>query len=225
MLRAINSFTVGMSWISPNHAAAQAPEFHLDVGIPSDKRPRPVRKVCDFTGSCPLLALDLEKMTTHLVFQARVGISKRTHHQHGVEFAGLDNAFFTLGWNGASLVARNRVQMFMPAAPIEARRRGARIPPYRLEATNGIFSSSAARGKRIMFEDVVLAGMNAAFEASDGGRRRSRIFSRFQRSRHRGAFVDTLMPAAFSGRHVLFGECGPAVSHRLTPTSLSRTMY
>ncbi len=60
------------------------------------------------------------------------------------------SAFLTLSWIGASLVAMKRVPMFMPCAPIASaatRLRASAMPP---DATNGIFSSSAARGSRIM---------------------------------------------------------------------------
>ncbi|MCY1238113.1 hypothetical protein D9M69_557760 [compost metagenome] len=62
----------------------------------------------------------------------------------------LTMACFTLACTGASLVAMKRVPMFMPSAPSASaatRLRPSAMPP---EATNGIFSSSAARGSRIM---------------------------------------------------------------------------
>ena len=58
-------------------------------------------------------------------------------------------ACLTFGWTGASLVAINRVPIFIPSAPIAraaTRLRPSAMPP---EATNGICNSSAARGRRM----------------------------------------------------------------------------
>ena len=61
------------------------------------------------------------------------------------------SACLTWSCTGASLVAMNRVPMLMPSAPSASAAtsdRPSAIPP---EATNGIVSSSAARGSRMKF--------------------------------------------------------------------------
>ena len=61
------------------------------------------------------------------------------------------SACFTFSCTGASFVAMKRVPMFMPSAPSASaatRLRPSAMPP---EATNGIFSASAASGNRMKF--------------------------------------------------------------------------
>ncbi len=61
------------------------------------------------------------------------------------------SACFTFSCTGASCVAMKRVPMFMPSAPSASaatRLRPSAMPP---EATNGIFSASAASGNRMKF--------------------------------------------------------------------------
>ena len=60
-------------------------------------------------------------------------------------------ASLTRWWTGASWVAMNRVPMLMPSAPIASDATRLRPSAWPPEATNGISSSSAARGSRIMF--------------------------------------------------------------------------
>ena len=109
-------------------------------------------------------------------------------------------ACFTLSCTGASLVAMKRVPMLMPSAPMRQRRDKllpSATPP---EATKGIFSSSAARGSRIKFGHVILAGMAAAFEAVDRDRVDSRCASAFSEWRTVVHLWMTLMPCFLQHR-------------------------
>src|SRR5712671_3831803 len=132
----------------------------------------------------------------------------------------LTNAFFTFGWTGASLVAMNRVPMFMPAAPIDSaatRLRASAMPP---EATNGIFNSSAARGNTIMFGMSSSPGWSPHSNPSTLTASHP-IFSAFSECRTEVHLWITLMPAALSSGIYCSG-LRPAVSTTLTPHFLDR---
>ena len=83
MMRSISSFTVGMSWIRPDHHAA-APgagiHFAVDHHLRIDARDLLV-DVLDLE-ACPLLPFDLEQLVDALVLQDPLGIAQRAHDQH-----------------------------------------------------------------------------------------------------------------------------------------------
>ena len=114
------------------------------------------------------------------------------------------SAFLTFSCTGASLVAMKRVPMFMPAAPIASaatRLRASAMPP---DATNGIFSSSAARGSRIMLGMSSSPGWPPHSKPSTLTASQP-ICSAFSECRTEVHLWITLMPAAFKRRHVLLG--------------------
>ena len=133
------------------------------------------------------------------------------------------SAFLTLSCTGASFVAMNRVPMFIPDAPIASaatRLRASAIPP---EATNGIFSSSSARGSRIMFGTSSSPGWPPHSNPSTLTASQP-IFSALSECRTEVHLWITLMPAAFSAGIYCSG-LRPAVSTILMPPSRIAAIY
>jgi hypothetical protein len=132
-------------------------------------------------------------------------------------------ACFTCSWIGASLVAMNRVPMFMPSAPSD---RAADQRAAVGHAARGDERDLELLGRARQQDEVghvVLAGMAAAFEAVDADGVAADRFG-LQRMAHRGAFVDHLDArlALSAGSHF----CGllPAVSTIFTPPSMMARM-
>jgi len=97
MMRSINSFTVGMSWISPTTMPrSRRPHPSRVEPSPSDKTTATGRANAAIFRLVPFSRLDIEKMIDALVFQ-HASYSPTQHHQHGVEFAASTNAFSALG--------------------------------------------------------------------------------------------------------------------------------
>ena len=126
-------------------------------------------------------------------------------------------ACFTLSCTGASLVAIKRVPMLMPSAPSASaatRERPSAMPP---EATNGIFSSSAARGSRMKLGTSSSPGWPPHSKPSTLTASQP-IASALSECRTDVHLWITLMPASCRpGNHF----CGllPAVSTTFTPPS------
>jgi hypothetical protein len=111
-----------------------------------------------------------------------------------------------------------RVPMFMPSAPSASAATSDRPSAMPPDATNGIVSSSAARGSRNEVRHIVFAGMAAALEAVDADRVAADRL-RLQRVRDRGAFVDHLDAGILEGGSHFCGLL-PAVSTIVTPPSM-----
>ena len=131
-------------------------------------------------------------------------------------------ARFTLSWIGASLVAMKRVPMFMPSAPMASdatRLRASAMPP---EATKGIFSSSAARGSRIMLGTSSSPGWPPHSKPSTLTASQP-IASALSEWRTEVHLWMTLMPASLSRGRCCSG-LRPAVSTTFTPPSMMALM-
>ena len=132
-------------------------------------------------------------------------------------------AFFTFSWTGASFVAMKRVPMLMPSAPSASAATSDRPSAMPPEATNGISSSSAARGSRMKFGTSSSPGWPPHSKPSTLTASQP-IDWAFSACRTEVHLWITLIPAAWRCGSTCCGLL-PAVSTTFTPPSTMARTY